>query len=93
MEVVLTEFPIFNQAFTDTIIDALHDLHSKGMEQPQITQEVMQHPKVKKALQAQEKQRQGQPRTTTTPGLGVDANPRPQQLGRGGSLEQALKDL
>lgn len=57
MEVVLTEFPIFNQAFTDTIIDALHDLRSQGMDQPEITQEVMNHPNVQQALQERQNER------------------------------------
>ncbi len=51
LEVVLTEFPIFTKSFTETVIDALHDLRNTGASPEEATENVMTHPKVAQAIQ------------------------------------------
>ena len=51
LEIVLTEFPIFTKAFTETVFDALKRLRGTGRGGQTTAQEVLSMPEVKKALE------------------------------------------
>lgn len=50
LEVVLTEFPIFSQAFTETIIEALHELRATGKTGEGVMNEALKSKKVRKMI-------------------------------------------
>jgi hypothetical protein len=55
LEVVLSEFPLFTRAFTDTVVDALHRLRATGATGTAVTQEVLKDEKVQQALNEERK--------------------------------------
>lgn len=58
LEVVLSEFPLFTRAFTDTVVDALHRLRDTGQAGNTIAQEVFKDPQVRQALNEERKSSQ-----------------------------------
>jgi hypothetical protein len=50
LEVVLTEFPIFSKAFSETVIEALHDLRGTGQAGQTVAQEDAPAPSVQQVL-------------------------------------------